>query len=211
MIVMPRTAAQNKEIRQARTQQILDAARKIFAEQGFYGTRMSDIAQAIGVSQGTMYHYFRSKDELFLAVLNVWNEQIKSIVPQLPVSDLSTVDKFWMVNQLAVNFFETGEDLLPVLVEYWAYTLRNPEAATGFREFYTVMQQSFKDILQEGIDAGEFKPVDIEVASSLPLVILDGVTLLTAILGKDFMQPVEQTRLAQQLVFEGLLTKTEAG
>jgi AcrR family transcriptional regulator len=206
---MPRTAAQNEEIRQARTQQILEAARQVFAEQGFHGARMSDIAQTIGVSQGTMYHYFRSKDELFLAVLNVWNEQIKTIVQQLPTSDLSTVDKFWMVNQLAVSFFETGEDLLPVLVEYWAYTLRNPEATTSFREFFVVMQQSFKDILQEGIEAGEFKPVDVEVASALPLIILDGVTLLTAILGKDFMQPVAQTRLAQQLVFEGLLTKTE--
>ncbi|MBN1221034.1 MAG: TetR/AcrR family transcriptional regulator [Anaerolineae bacterium] len=206
---MPRTAAQNKEIRQTRTQQILEAARQVFAEQGFYGARMSDIAQAIGVSQGTMYHYFRSKDELFLAVLNVWNEQIKAIVQQLPNSDLSTVDKFWLVNQLAASFFETGEDLLPVLVEYWAYTLRNPEAAASFREFFILMQQSFKDILQAGIEAGEFKPVDIEIASALPLIILDGVTLLTAILGKDFMQPVEQTRLAQELVFEGLLTKME--
>lgn len=206
---MPRTAAQNEEIRQARTQQILEAARQVFAERGFHGTRMSDIAQAIGVSQGTMYHYFRSKDELFLAVLNVWNEQIGSIVQQLPNSDVSIVDKFWMVNQLAVSFFETGEDLLPVLVEYWAYTLRNPEAAASFQEFFVVMQQSFKDILQEGIEAGEFKPVDVEVVSVLPLIILDGITLLTAILGKDFMQPVEQARLAQQLVFEGLLTKTE--
>jgi AcrR family transcriptional regulator len=209
MVVMPRTAAQNEEIRQARTQQILEAARQVFAERGFHGTRMSDIAQAIGVSQGTMYHYFRSKDELFLAVLNVWNEQIGSIVQQLPNSDVSVVDKFWMLNQLAVSFFEANEDLLPVLVEYWAYTLRNPEATASFREFFVVMQQSFKDILQEGIEAGEFKPVDVEVASVLPLVILDGVTLLTAILGKDLMQPVEQTKLSQQLVFEGLLTKTE--
>ena len=206
---MPRTAAQNEEIRQARTQQILEAARQVFAERGFHGTRMSDIAQAIGVSQGTMYHYFRSKDELFLAVLNVWNEQIGSIARQLPNSDVSVVDKFWMLNQLAVSFFETGEDLLSVSVEYWAYTLRNPEVTAGFREFYIVMQQSFKDILQEGIETGEFKPVDVEVVSSLPLIILDGITLLTAILGKDFMQPAEQARLAQQLVFEGLLTKTE--
>jgi len=205
----PRTAKQNREIRQARQEQILQAARQVFADQGFHNTRMSDIAQATGVSQGTLYHYFRSKDELFLAVLNVWNQQIKSVVEQLPVADVHVTDKFWMVNQLAVNFFETGQDLLPVLVEYWAYLLHNPEAAANFREFYETMQESFREIIREGVDAGEFKPVDVDLASALPLIILDGVTLLTAILGKDFMQPVEQVKLAQQLVFEGFLTQAE--
>ena len=180
----------------------------MFADQGFHKTRMSDIAQAAGVSQGTLYHYFRSKDELFLAVFNAWNEQIKSIVEQLPAADMHVTDKFWMVNQLAVTFFETGEDLLPVLVEYWAYLLHNPEAAATFREFYAAMQDSFKEIIREGIDMGEFKPVEVDLASALPLIILDGVTLLTAILGKDFVQPVEQVKLAQQLVFEGFLTKS---
>jgi AcrR family transcriptional regulator len=207
----PRTAAQNQKLRQARQEQILEAARKVFATQGFHNTRMSDIAQATGVSQGTLYHYFNSKDELFLAVLNVWSEQIKSIVEQLPDADMHVTDKFWMVNQLAVNFFETGEDLLPVLVEYWAYLLHNPEAAANFREFYLAMQKPFKEIIKEGIDAGEFKPVDVELASALPLVILDGVTLLTAVLGKDMMKPVEQVKLTQQLVFEGFLTKPEQG
>jgi len=205
----PRTADQNREIRQARQEQILQAARQVFATQGFHNTRMSDIAQAIGVSQGTLYHYFRSKDELFLAVLNVWNEQIKNVVEQLPVADVHVTDKFWMVNQLAVNFFETDEDLLPVLVEYWAYLLHNPEAAAHFREFFLTMQQLFKEIIREGIDAGEFKPVDVGIVSALPLIILDGVTLLTAILGKDFMQPVEQIKLSQRLVFEGFLAKSE--
>jgi len=205
----PRTADQNREIRQARQEQILQAARQVFAAQGFHNTRMSDIAQATGVSQGTLYHYFRSKDELFLAVLNVWNEQIKNVVEQLPAAEVDVTDKFWMVNQLAVNFFETGEDLLPVLVEYWAYLLHNADAAAHFRQFFLTMQQSFKEIIRQGVDAGEFKPVDVELASTLPLVILDGVTLLTAILGKDIMQPVEQVKLAQRLVFEGFLTKSE--
>ena len=205
----PRTADQNREIRQARQEQILQAARQVFANQGFHNTRMSDIAQTAGVSQGTLYHYFRSKDELFLEVLNIWNKQIQSIVEQLPAADMDVTDKFWMVNQLAVNFFETGEDLLPVLVEYWAYLLHNPEASANFRKFYLTMQQSLKEIIREGIEAGEFRPVDVDLASALPLIVLDGVTLLTAILGKDFIQPVEQVKLTQQLVFEGFLTKAE--
>jgi len=205
----PRTAAQNREIRQARQEQILQAARQVFANQGFHNTRMSDIAQATGVSQGTLYHYFRSKDELFLAVLNVWNEQIKSVVEQLPAADVHVTDKFWMVNQLAVNFFETGEDLLPVLVEYWAYILHEPEAAAAFREFFLSMQQSFKDILYQGVEIGEFKPVDVEVLSTLPLIVLDGITVLTAVVGKDLIRPVELIKQTQNIIFEGLLANLE--
>jgi AcrR family transcriptional regulator len=206
---MPRTVAQNEEIREARREQILQAARQVFAEQGFHGTRMSDIAQAIGVSQGTLYHYFRNKDELFLAVLNTWNEQLETMVKQLSGSGVSSVDKLWTVSQVAVNFFETGEDLLPVLIEYWAYILHNPEAATAFRELFLTMQKSFKDILQQGIETGEFKPIDVEILSTVPLIILDGITLLTAVAGKDLINPAELVIQVQKLIFEGLLTKVE--
>ncbi|RPJ54816.1 MAG: TetR/AcrR family transcriptional regulator [Dehalococcoidia bacterium] len=202
---MPRTTAQFAEIRHTRAGQILDAARQVFAAQGFHATRMSDIAQVAGVSQGTLYHYFRSKDELFLAVLNTWNEQLKTIVTQLPNADLSATDKLWSINQIGAGFFEAGADLLPVLVEYWAYLLHNPTAAAGFRDFFVEMQGSFKKILQEGIANGEFKAVDEDIVSALPLVVLDGLALLTSVLGKDIIQPLETLRQTQRLIFEGML------
>jgi AcrR family transcriptional regulator len=205
----PRTESQNKEIRQARTEQILQAARPIFAEQGFHGTRMSDIAQAIGVSQGTLYHYFSSKDELFLALLNIWNEQLEQIVRQLPETRVTAAEKFWMINQIAVNFFESSDDLLPVLVEFWAYALRNPDAAASFRQFFQTMRQSFIEILNEGIASGEFKPVDVEMLSTLPLIVLDGISLLSAVVGPEVLKPAELTRKTQELIFEGLLVKPE--
>src|SRR5665811_1996691 len=44
--------------------QILDAAVRVFARQGFHSTRVSDIADEAGVAYGLVYHYFRSKDEV---------------------------------------------------------------------------------------------------------------------------------------------------
>jgi AcrR family transcriptional regulator len=209
--IMPRTTAQFEEIRTARAEQILNAARQVFAAQGFHATRMSDIAQAIGVSQGTLYHYFRSKDELFLAVLKTWNEQIKAIVTQLPNADLSATDKLWSINQIGASFFEAGANLLPVLVEYWAYLLHNPEAAASFRDFFVEMQESFKKILREGIEKGEFKAVDEDIVSALPLVVLDGLTVLTAVVGKDIIKPMETIHQTQRLIFGGMLTGSRQG
>lgn len=52
----------------ARRRQILDAARTQFAEHGFSGTSMADVVAASGLSTGAIYRYFRSKDELVVAV-----------------------------------------------------------------------------------------------------------------------------------------------
>ena len=64
----PRTPEQSQRIREARREQILDAALGIFAEKGLHDTKVSEIAARAGVSQGTVYWYFDSKKELFKAV-----------------------------------------------------------------------------------------------------------------------------------------------
>src|SRR5258708_3816771 len=65
----PRTAAANQQIKDARREIILDAARKVFARHGLAATRSGDIASEAGVSQGLMYHYFPSKDALFTTIV----------------------------------------------------------------------------------------------------------------------------------------------
>jgi AcrR family transcriptional regulator len=54
---------------QARLNDILGAAEKVFAEQGYYHTRMDDIAEAAELAKGTLYYYFKSKDEIFFHIL----------------------------------------------------------------------------------------------------------------------------------------------
>lgn len=201
----PRTKAQYEEIRRTRKEQILEAARRVFAEQGFHATRMSDIAQAAEVSQGTLYHYFRSKDELFMALLSTWAKRLEDVVKGLPDIPLSATDKMWMMDQVALDFLEANEELLPVMLEFWAYALRNAEAAASFRSLFQTMQQSCTEIINEGIASGEFKPIDVKVISALPLVVLDGVILLSLVVGKDLVEPGQVIKKTQQLVFDGLL------
>ena len=65
---MPRTPAQNREIREASEQRILGAARETFARHGYDGASVRAIAETAGVAQGLMYNYFGSKDDLLRAV-----------------------------------------------------------------------------------------------------------------------------------------------
>jgi len=203
----PRTRDQNEQIRRERRAQILEAARQIFAERGFHAAKMSDIAQAIGVSQGTLYHYFRSKDDLFLALLSTWAERLADTVGGLPDVPLSATDKMWAMTRLATAFLQADVELLPVLVEFWAYALHNPKAAASFRHLFEAMQQSCAAIIEEGIANGEFKPIDVQTLSALPLVIVDGAIVLASIIDRDLMQPEQVIEKTQRLVFDGLLAE----
>ena len=66
---MPRTEEAFQQIRDESKRQILDAAVKVFAQKGLANTKISDLAEAAGVSQGLLYRYFTDKDDVFIALL----------------------------------------------------------------------------------------------------------------------------------------------
>ncbi|MEB3100358.1 TetR/AcrR family transcriptional regulator [Ferviditalea candida] len=62
---MPRTDEQNRQIRDERREQIMQAALKVFARRGMAAAKIGDIAAEAGLSNGLVYHYFKSKEEMF--------------------------------------------------------------------------------------------------------------------------------------------------
>ncbi len=76
----------------AKRDQILDGAQKIFMENGFEGTSMNDVTRAAGVSKGTVYVYFSSKEDLFTALVERERERMAAMVrttldESLPLED----------------------------------------------------------------------------------------------------------------------------
>ena len=205
----PRTKEQYEAIRKTRKAEIVEAARQVFAAQGFHATKMSEIAQEAGVSQGTLYHYFRGKDDLFMALLSTWTERLEQAVKGLPDCPTSAAEKLWRMNEVGLAFVSANEELLPVIVEFWAYALHNPEAAASYRSLFQTMQQTCAAIIDEGIANDEFKPIDVQTLSALPLVVLDGVALLYLLVGKNLMDPEQMIKQTQQLVLGGLLSGPE--
>jgi AcrR family transcriptional regulator len=61
---------------QNRKQQILEAAAALFAESGYYKTTTADVARAVGVTQPYVFHFFKSKEQLYLAVLRQASDRI---------------------------------------------------------------------------------------------------------------------------------------
>jgi AcrR family transcriptional regulator len=168
---------------------------------------MSDVAQAAQVSQGTLYHYYSSKDDLFMSLFSTWAEQMAGVVTEISGSPTSAAEKLEILGQIGLAYLQTDEDLLPVFVEFWAYALHNPKATKSFRNLFQAMQQTCAEIIEQGIASAEFKEIDVEIMSSLPLVVLDGVVLLSLLVGKDVIEPEQLIRQTLHLVLTGLLAE----
>lgn len=156
---VPATRQRRKE---ARPQELLDAALDLFVEKGFAATRSEEVAAAAGVSKGTLYLYYPSKEDLLKAVVrhNVVNQIAEGtdFIRQFtgPTSELlATVLRLWWERM--------GDTRAAGVVKLMMSEARNfPDIA----QFYVdeVIEPShamLAQMLQRGIDRGEFRPVDV--------------------------------------------------
>ena len=103
---MPRNKEQSEQIREESRSRILATARKLFAEVGFDGCAVSDIAKKAGMSQGNIYWYFSSKGEILKAILEEAFEAMEVLVAEVQNHPGSAFDKLVFFTD---NFLEYGD------------------------------------------------------------------------------------------------------
>jgi len=173
----PQPAALPRQRRKdARPQELLDAALDLFVERGFAATRSEDVAARAGVSKGTLYLYYPSKEELLKEVIrhNVIN-QIAEGAQIIRDFEGTTPELLAMV--LRLWWERIGETRASGIVKLMTSEVRNfPEIAQFYvDEVVTPSNQMLEQVIQRGIDRGEFRDVNVvEVVHALvgPLVFL---------------------------------------
>lgn len=106
---MPRNPQQNEQARDARKEQIRLEALRQFATRGLFATRIQDIAAGVGMAQGLMYHYYPSKDAIFVDLIE--DALDKTNEAALAVRDMQTParEKILFSLRELVNTIETSE------------------------------------------------------------------------------------------------------
>lgn len=154
--------------KEARPAEIVAAALEVFVERGFSAARLTDVARRAGVTKGTVYLYFASKEALFKAMVR------ETIVPAIAAGEQmvsahrgSAADLF---RQLLVGWWrligETNLSGIPKLVMAEAGNF--PELARFYYD--EVIQRGHRlvgTVLERGIASGEFRPVDVRLAVRL--------------------------------------------
>jgi AcrR family transcriptional regulator len=100
-----------------RRRQILDAAVRVFARQGFHGCRVSDIADEAGVAYGLVYHYFRSKEEVLDTLfLERWDVLVATIDSVAERDDLHPRQKLHEIASFIIDSYRYDPELMKVII-----------------------------------------------------------------------------------------------
>lgn len=154
----------------SRKDQIIEAASRLFRQFGYLKTSVDDIARFLGIGKATIYHYFRSKEEIFLQVLQLEADRIAEKTRRALARVNSPSEKLAIF--LKIHFEEIFRRIKNqnLTIEN-IYTLQ-PLVDKGIREFYNVQLNMLREILQEGIETRCFKKMDPHSVAVLLLSLL---------------------------------------
>lgn len=141
---MAKAKAPEKRVR------ILDAALKVFAEQGFYNARVADVARAAGVADGTIYLYFQNKDDL---LISLFEERMEEIIAALR-ADLEATggDALVRLRRMIERHLSMAVES-PLLAEFITVELR--QSAKFVREYENPRFQEYLTVLRDLVEEGQ--------------------------------------------------------
>jgi TetR/AcrR family transcriptional regulator, fatty acid metabolism regulator protein len=135
--------------------QILDAAIRVFARQGFHATRVSDIADEAGVAYGLVYHYFSSKDEVLNELFSQRWSLLLAAIEETDGGDATPRDKLAAVAAFIVESYRHNPELMKVII------VEVTRAANSFGRTHLPeirkAYESIAKIVADGQEVGAFR------------------------------------------------------
>ncbi|TEU12198.1 MAG: TetR/AcrR family transcriptional regulator [Anaerolineales bacterium] len=180
------------DVADERRAQIIQAALACFTRKGYNNTTMDDIVAESGLSKGSLYWYFKSKDDLFAAafmslLMDIGQEAFAALEQCTTASD-----KLRALAQALVNFCKEAEGFFSLFLEFWASSPRREEAG----QLWIGMLVQYKDvivgIIEEGVRNGEFKPVDAEQLAWVLMAAYDGLAAYITLIPDMDLERVSQ-------------------
>lgn len=183
-------------------EKIIKHALKIFAQKGFFRTTVDDIAQATGVAKGTLYLYFKDKQDLYIATIN---EHFNRALETLSAIEAETTTPSEKMEEIAINLIDYIKTLK---TSYMLFTFENINLkGKTLKQMHTVIEPKIQEmikiisnIIKNGIHTNEFRKVNPKVAAFY------FISTIRAIFLSDFyMSDVSfKTDTVLKLFFEGL-------
>ncbi|HPR34391.1 MAG TPA: TetR/AcrR family transcriptional regulator [Anaerolineaceae bacterium] len=170
---------QNK---QTSRDKILQSAVQLFLEEGFEATSVNDICKHAGVSKGSFYHYFETKQALFLTMMENWSSRVMQSVLSQPISVESSVKDVLVKMPYQFNAaFAAVPKGFPILVDFWRQAMADPAIWKTAVEPYRYFMGFFMRVIETGqLDGSIRKDVDSEIMARLLVSVAMGYLLEAA-------------------------------
>lgn len=134
---------------------IIKAAAKLFSEKSFHDVKMDEIAEKLGIAKGTIYLYFKSKEKLYLEILEESYEDIEALLESEIAVDEPSSEKLKKVLGIIFSFYRRNLDVLKILSRDETHLIKEH---FEFTEHWRLRRlKLYEKILEKGIKEGSFK------------------------------------------------------
>ena len=196
------------ELQERRRAEILCAATAVFSENGFAVADVQEIANKTGVGKGTVYRYFPSKEELFLAAVDHGMRNLKLAVDAAAASAKQPLDRITEGVLAYLTFFDERPEIVELLVQERAY-FRDRQRPTYFVHREANMGP-WQDLFGELISSGTFRDIPGDRIGDVISDLLYGMMFTNYFAGRK-TSPANQCKDALDILFHGLLADSKRG
>jgi len=190
--------------KEQRKAQIMNAALEMFIQHGIQNTTMDQVAEQAGLSKGTLYLYFKSKDDLFFQIIGFMLNREQEELRKLILADINPLDKINQFVDFAINDMQQLEPLLPMVYDFLGMAARNEAIQYLFKSYFEEFVELMIPIFEQGIHLGVFKPVDPGEAAMALAAVLEG-TMLLSVYSPERVNLQRNLRSGVNILFDGLL------
>ena len=169
----------SQETRDKKREIILASALTVMTKKGYYNSTMDDIVQESNMSKGAIYHYFSSKKEVYLGVIDYWERKYTDIMAdeinkqKTAMRSLKTLFKTFGEQ---IKKDPTPNQCLPI---FRSISRNDKDFKNAMQKVYNRFQKAIELIIETGIKNKEFKRVDPKTAALALLLNIEGIFWFT--------------------------------
>jgi AcrR family transcriptional regulator len=186
-----------------RCNEILDAARKIFAKKGFADATMDEIAATSGLAKGTLYLYFKSKRDVYLRTLQHGSTELLKRVTANTQEVTGVRAKLRTTIATRVEYAEENRDFIKIYLTEFINVTHPASINKDFRDVQLKLAQRLEQALRDAVEHGEIRPLDVE---TIAFTIQDMIRSLTTrrVLGSSKNNREEDTDILCNFICKGI-------
>ncbi|MBC8503993.1 MAG: TetR/AcrR family transcriptional regulator [Anaerolineales bacterium] len=182
--------------------QILDAAANVFEEKGIQKTRMDDIVEKSGLSKGTLYWYFKSKDEIILGIFdNFISKEIKELETLVSSDESSSARISTYTERIILDMIKLLR-FPSISFEFLSIAFRSKYIQKAFKRFLADHMEILVPIIQQGVESGEFKEIDATEAAIAIGAVFEG-TIALWVYDKNLIDTERHVRSGIKFLVDG--------
>ncbi len=190
----------NNDIINLRRSQLTRAAYNVVSKKGYYNFTIKDISKESGLSTGLVHYYFKNKQDLMLNLIREMNKNLKKYLNNgLSHSD-DPVEKLKIYITQAFELVKNEENYFYVVIDFFSQINRSERMRKANIRLIESYRNECARILQEGVEKGVFKDIDINYVTTVIISLIQGM-IIQYVIDKDAFDYGEYAhRVIQQII-----------